>query len=84
MVMKIIQLIFRILFNPLVFLISLRIMIIFPGTICLIIGLILSIGKFLGMNIEDDWDTLIIMTTLIIWFPFVNSFTWIKEAKFLE
>lgn len=84
MVMKIIQLILRILLSPIVFLISLGIMIIFPGTICLIIGLILSIGKSLGMNIEDDWDTLITMTTSIIWFPFVNSFTWIKEAKFLE
>ena len=82
--MKKIQLLFRILLSPVIFLLSLGIMIIFPGTICLIFGLVLSIGKILGVNIDDDWDTLITMTTLIIWFPFVNSFTWIKEAKFLE
>ena len=84
MVMKIIQLILRILLSPIVFLISLGIMIIFPGTICLIIGLILSIGKSLGMNIEDDWEDLITMSTLIIWFPILNTYIWITEAKFIE
>jgi len=82
--MKIIQLILRILLSPIVFLISLGIMIIFPGTICLIIGLILSIGKSLGMNIEDDWEDLITMSTLIIWFPILNTYIWITEAKFIE
>ena len=78
--MKTIQLIFRILLSPLIFFISLWAMIIFPGTL----SLLLIIAKALGVNINDDWEDLITMTTLIFWFPILNTYTWITEAKFLE
>ena len=69
--MKTIQLIFRILLSPLIFFISLWAMIIFPGTL----SLLLIIAKALGVNINDDWEDLITMTTLIFWFPILNTYT---------
>ena len=78
--MKTIQLIFRILLSPLIFFISLWAMIIFPGTL----SLLLIIAKALGVNIDDDWNDLITMTTLIFWCPIVNTYTWITKAKFIE
>ena len=82
--MKTIQLIFRILLSPLIFFIHLVAMIIFPGTLSLLMGTLLIIAKALGVNIDDDWEDLIIMTTLIIWFPILNTYIWITEAKFIE
>lgn len=82
--MKTIQLIFRILLSPLIFFISLLAMIIFPGTLSLLMGTLLMIAKALEVNIDDDWNDLITMTTLIIWFPILNTYIWITEAKFIE
>ena len=82
--MKTIQLIFRILLSPLIFFIFLVAMIIFPGTLSLIMGTLLRIAKALGVNIDDDWKDLITMSTLIIWFPILNTYIWITEAKFIE
>jgi hypothetical protein len=82
--MKTIQLIFRILLSPLIFFIFLVAMIIFPGTLSLIMGTLLIIAKALGVNIDDDWEDLITMSTLIIWFPILNTYIWITEAKFIE
>lgn len=82
--MKIIQLIFRILLSPLIFLISLGAMVLFPGTMALLLGGILIIGKLLGIKIEEDWESLIVISTIIIWFPIVNTYTWITKAKFIE
>ncbi len=82
--MKTIQLIFRILLSPLIFFIFLVAMIIFPGTLSLIMGTLLIIAKALGVNIDDDWKDLITMSTLIIWFPILNTYIWITEAKFIE
>jgi len=59
-------------------------MIIFPGTLSLIMGTLLIIAKALGVNIDDDWEDLITMSTLIIWFPILNTYIWITEAKFIE
>ena len=72
--MKTIQLIFRILLSPLIFFIFLVAMIIFPGTLSLIMGTLLIIAKALGVNIDDDWEDLITMSTLIIWFPILNTY----------
>jgi hypothetical protein len=82
--MKTIQLIFRILLSPLIFFIFLVAMIIFPGTLSLLMGTLLIIAKALGVNIDDDWKDLITMSTLIIWFPILNTYIWITEAKFIE
>lgn len=82
--MKTIQLIFRILLSPSIFFIFLVAMIIFPGTLSLIMGTLLIIAKALGVNIDDDWKDLITMSTLIIWFPILNTYIWITEAKFIE
>jgi len=82
--MKTIQLIFRILLSPLIFFIFLVAMIIFPGTLSLIMGTLLIIAKALGVNIDDDWKDLITISTLIIWFPILNTYIWITEAKFIE
>ena len=82
--MKTIQLIFRILLSPLIFFIFLVAMIIFPGTLSLLMGTLLMIAKALGVNIDDDWNDLITMTTLIFWCPIVNTYTWITKAKFIE
>lgn len=82
--MKTMQLIFRILLSPLIFFISLWAMIIFPGTLSLLMGTLLIIAKTLGVNIDDDWKSLITMTTLIFWYPILNTYTWITKAKFLE
>lgn len=82
--MKTIQLIFRILLSPLIFFIFLVAMIIFPGTLSLIMCTLLIIAKALGVNIDDDWKDLITMSTLIIWFPILNTYIWITEAKFIE
>ena len=82
--MKTIQLIFRILLSPVVFLVSLVAMVIFPGTIRFLLGIVCIIVKLLGGQVKEDWEDILTMTTMIIWFPFVNTFKWIVEAKFIE
>lgn len=82
--MKIIQLILRILISPLIFGLSALVMLVFPGTIMLFVGGIQLIYKLLGGSVEDDYLHIFQMTTAIFWFPFMNTYFWIKDAKFIE
>ena len=74
----------RIIISPIVFLISMGAMIIFPGVICFLLGASVIIGKFLQGKTNEvgkkDW----FMTFLIITFPILNTLRFIKDGTFIE
>lgn len=74
----------RIILSPIVFLISLGAMIIFPGIICFGLGLMNIIGKILQERYSEvdksDWST----TFILITFPIMNTSQFIKNGNFLD
>lgn len=74
----------RIILSPIVFLISLGAMILFPGIICLGLGLMHIIGKTLQNKYSEvdksDW----FFTFILITFPIMNTYQFIKNGNFLD
>lgn len=82
--MKKLQLILRIIVSPIIFMISLGMMILFPGFLLFGMGIGQIIFKSLGGDVDDSYKDLLFVTFIGIIFPFINTYSWIMEAKMLD
>lgn len=82
--MKTIQLIFRIILSPIVLLISFAIMLVFPALICMITGITIAIQKLLGMENDETWLEILLLTLTGIIYPIMNTRNFIINAKFID
>ena len=81
--MKKFKLILRIIVSPIVFFVTFGALTIFIGPLALLLGVPTIIMKLLGVHQEESYEDLLIFSSVWLWVPFINTFSFIKKAKFI-
>ena len=81
--MKKIQKAVRILFSPIIFILSFAAMLVLPGWICLSVGVTRILAKAMGIDVYEPYKDLFITSLTMFWFPFANTEEFIVNADLL-